>query len=168
MYQRIPDTLEDALTMIKAALGAAKMAEAVGVSGSMVQKWTNPHHASLPSFDQMVLLDRACLKVTGQAPIQEIYQKKVGQNPGQPNLLQDLQTEMLDVQAATGALAQKVREVTCKTSASGEDLSQNEAIAVLQEVKNAIARLEDIQNLASQNVLALHSAGSGNCGALRS
>lgn len=154
MYQRTPDTLEDALTMIKATLGAIKMAEAVGVTDSLVQKWTNPHHASKPSIEQALLLDVACAAASGNAPVLALFQKRLGSTVNHPTPLQNLQTEMLQFTAATGALAQKVTEVTCKKGPGGSEMTPNEAKELLHTAKDAENQLRDIQHMASQKVLA--------------
>lgn len=144
MYSRVPGTLKDALTEIKLKIGAEAMAEAVGKTPSLIQKWTNPEKEIEPSLRQALQLDVACLKACGLTPVRDWYLHHLGESD-QPAPRRDLQRETLDVMSATGELAAKINEVMNEKGPRGRAISHNEATAVLRAAREVRKQAEEVE-----------------------
>jgi hypothetical protein len=161
-YQRIPGTLEDAIDQIKGLLGADMAAETAGVSSSLIQKWSNPHHDARPNWNQIVLLDQACLKDCGKAPIHAALGRSIGfSEQSQPSQQKDLQDHTLGLTVELGLLAESVRKATDANSPAGEQLSKREAVELLRCLEEFTKKGTSMRDLISQQLLQFTPLNSG-------
>lgn len=148
MYQRVPGTLADAITKAAAILTTEEMGKAAGVGVSSAQKWMNPTTLQMPSLQQCVLIDKACLKVANEAPINQFYSSEIGQLSAPQPTAKTLGREMLEVMAATGNLAGEVQLAEEKHASSGRPMSPNTAVSILQQAENVAREIQDIIHYA--------------------
>ena len=109
---REPGTLADALDKIRGDLTRAGMAEAVGKSESLVQRWTDPDMPEWPNFQQCLKLDQAWVASghRGHPPIFAAYERALGIQAGPVGHFKHWLEELGDVSVALGQFASTAME----------------------------------------------------------
>ncbi len=88
-------SFEGAVQVIIAELGEDAAADAVDRSQSLIRKWSDPDHPSLPALDLALALDAAFVNATGrEGPISAIYTHQL-----------ELDTDVRDVAPANLGMA---------------------------------------------------------------
>lgn len=130
------------MTRIRSALTEAGCAEVVGRSTSLIRKWADPDHPSVPNVMQALQLDAAYVGTgKGEAPILKLYQELLEDvEQGRDTSRDEIVPSALMVQVIVGDLSEAIREaIGSGELAIGSNLSQRRRARVLE----IIDRLED-------------------------
>ena len=109
---RPPRSLADAITTIRTELSDAVCAQVVGRSKSLILKWGDPDHPSLPNIAQACALDRAFIAAGhGDPPIAMLY-RHLMQDALSPEChdAEKVETAGLSMQATAGDLTVAIGE----------------------------------------------------------
>lgn len=148
MKDRVPKSFAAALTKIKLALGDERCAALVGRSTSLVRKWADPDHPSLPSASQALVLDVAYSQNgSGDPPILKVYEELIGDaTDAAAEELVDLIDSTLNLHSIVGDLSQSIREVINPTAHAGVGLSEYQRVrllAILDRLEEETDKIED-------------------------
>lgn len=145
MKRRIPDTLEHAITVLRAELGAEECSRITGKSDSLLLKASDPDEDYMISVSLALALDRAYLNKTGEMPpimrlfARELDLQQMNAEPPQGDVIQCA----LILQKSLGAYCERVQEFTGEQSAAGKALTHNEGTVIMQA-------LDDIESVAAR------------------
>lgn len=148
MKDRVPKSFAAAVTRVKNALGEDECAQLVSRSTSLVRKWADPDHPSLPNAGQALILDVAySQKGFGDPPIFKIYEELVEDaiDIGDDELV-DLVDSTLNLHSIVGDLSQSIREVVGQSAPGGAGMSPNQrnrVLAVLDRLEEEADKIED-------------------------
>ena len=113
----------------------------MGRSASLVRKWADPDHPSLPSVEQAIALDLAFVKGGhGDPPILELYGDLLADVlSNRQKKTVDILLSALSVQGIVGDLSEAIREATRPNSPGGIVITPRERNAILE----ILERLDD-------------------------
>ncbi len=150
MKPRTPKSFAAALTKIMAALSNERCAEILGRSDSLIRKWADPDHPSLPTLNQAVVLDTLYTREGhGEPPILGVYEELVkGALREQGDDSVSILLSALSVQGAVGDLSEAIRAALDPAGPGGVAITLNERQTILQ----IIDRLEDHTDLIEDAV----------------
>ena len=149
MKLRNPKEFAAAVTRIRTSVGEDVCARAVGRSESLVRKWADPGHPSLPGIEQALLLDAVYIAGGhGEPPLLKLYE----------SLLEDTLTEnsvsfdemvpsALMIQAIVGDLSAEIRDIInpraemALKSMSAD--SKSRLLELIDRLEDETDRLED-------------------------
>lgn len=141
MKVRDPKTFAAAITKVRSALTDAACARVVGRSASLVRKWADPDHESLPNLKQALALDLAYARAGhGDPPILNVYETifddRMTERRG---ALADILFSALSVQGIVGDLSEAIREAVDPKGSDGANITPRERAVILE----LLDRLED-------------------------
>ena len=141
MKPRSPKSFAAAITKVRTALTDEGCAEIVGRSASLIRKWADPDHPSLPSVEQAIALDLAFAKGGhGDPPILELYGDLLADVlSNRQKRTVDILLSALSVQGIVGDLSEAIREATRPESPGGIVITPRERTAILE----ILERLDD-------------------------
>ncbi len=143
MKLRSPRTFAAAMTKIRNALTDDGCADAVGRSASLIRKWADPDHASVPSLEQALLIDVAYVKGGyGEPPIMGIYGELLASSLSEKNNKKvNIVLSTLLLQGIVGDLSESIGRIATSEKTAGEGflVSDNERKVIL----NILDRLEN-------------------------
>lgn len=150
MKLRTPKSFAAAVTKIMAALSDERCAEILGRSDSLIRKWADPDHPSLPTLPQAVILDILYAKEGhGESPILDVYKDLVNDAlEEQSNVAVDIMLSALSVQGAVGNLSEAIRAALDPSGPGGVVITPHERQTILQ----IIDKLEDHTDLIEDAV----------------
>ena len=150
MKPRTPKSFAAALTKIMAALTDERCAEIVGRSDSLIRKWADPDHASLPTLHQAIALDILYAREGhGDPPIFEIYEDLINDAVDERNDVSvDILLSALSVQGVVGDLSEAIRAALDPNGPGGASITPNERQTILQ----ILDKLEDQADLIENAV----------------
>ncbi|NQV44754.1 MAG: hypothetical protein HQ501_07620 [Rhodospirillales bacterium] len=145
MKPRTPKSFAAALTKIMAALSNERCAEIVGRSDSLIRKWADPDHASLPTLHQAIALDIIYAKEGhGNPPILDVYEDILNDTlDARDGDIVDILMSTLSVQGVVGDLSEAIKAALDPTGPGGADITPRERQTILQ----ILDRLEDQTDL---------------------
>lgn len=111
MKPRTPKSFAAAITKIMTSLSDDQCAQIVGRSDSLIRKWADPDHASLPTLHQALALDIVYARQgNGDTPILDVYRELID------DALEEREEERVDllfsalgVQGVVGDLSEAIR-----------------------------------------------------------
>ena len=136
MKPRHPKHFSSAVTKIRNKLGEAECARLVGRSGSLIRKWADPDHASVPNLEQALELDRAYVsRGLGRPPLFDLYGKQIadalaGEPANRPPV--DMLLGALAVQGVVGDLSEAIRDALSEVGPGGRAIRPRERTTILQ------------------------------------
>lgn len=150
MKPRHPKKFASAVTKIRSALGDELCAAAVGRSASLVRKWADPDHSSLPNVEQAVLLDAAYIEHAHKKPplldlYTDVMAEYVDADKNQ-KVRVDILLSTLSVQGIVGDLSEAIREALSPNSDGGRQLTpreRSEILAILDRLDDVVDTIED-------------------------
>ncbi|NNE83642.1 MAG: hypothetical protein HKN28_06695 [Alphaproteobacteria bacterium] len=150
MKPRHPKKFASAVTKIRSALGDDLCAAAVGRSASLVRKWADPDHSSLPNVEQAVLLDTAYIEHEHKKPplldlYTDVMAEYVDADKNQ-KVRVDILLSTLSVQGIVGDLSEAIREALSPKSEGGRQLTpreRSEILAILERLDDVVDSIED-------------------------
>jgi hypothetical protein len=150
MKPRTPKSFAAALTKIMAALSDERCAEIVDRSDSLIRKWADPDHASLPTLHQALALDIIYAREGhGDPPIFEIYEELIGDAVEErEDVAVDILLSALSVQGVVGDLSEAIKGALDPEGPGGVSITPNERQTILR----IIDKLEDQTELIEDAV----------------
>lgn len=150
MKVRNPKEFAGAISKIRSAIGDERCATAVDRTASLVRKWADPDHASLPNIEQAMLLDMAFVEEQKKKPpLLELYAELVTDHSNR-QLGQKVQVDILlsalSVQGIVGDLSEAIREAISPDSEAGQGLSpreRSEILVILERLEEVSDSIED-------------------------
>ncbi len=141
MKPRRPKSFAAAVTKIMAALSDGRCAEIVGRSDSLIRKWADPDHPSLPTLGQAIALDLVYVREGhGDAPILRVYEDILTDVLKEQDADEaDILMSALSVQSAVGNLSEAIRAALDPHGPGGSVITAYERQTILE----IIDRLED-------------------------
>ena len=128
---RDPATIWDVWAQYVDILGAQEVADAVGLSRSVVYKATDPESGYVrEAADDFRRLDRACLNVCGRAPYLAFHRQQTGVDEFSP---QPLEAAALSLSEETGNMAKLVRSARDPASPAGQNITPNESLLIRRQ-----------------------------------
>ena len=149
MKLRNPREFSAAITRIRGELGEDACARAVGRSASLIRKWADPDHASLPGLEQALLLDAAYVAAGhGEAPLLKLYEALLEDAVSDNDVGRDeLVPSALMLQAIVGDLSEAIREVVDPVTGSANNAMtperQSRILTIIDRLEEETDRLED-------------------------
>ena len=149
MKLRNPREFAAAMTRIRSALSEKECAGVVGRSESLVRKWCDPDHPSLPNLMQALLLDAAYVQGGhGKPPLFGLYEELLDIALTDPEAdVEQIVPSVLMVQSIVGDLSESVREmVAANELKDGGMVTLRRRTAILElidRLEAESARLED-------------------------
>ncbi|MEQ8509300.1 MAG: hypothetical protein RIB43_09880 [Rhodospirillaceae bacterium] len=145
MKLRDPDSFCFALLQIKQDLTEARCAELVEKTTSMVRKWTDPGHHSLPSLQDALILEIEHISkghsTIEHAPILSLWNKKLREvDPENDREISGVVNELLDVPTVLGRLTETVVEATL----DGE-VTELERLSIKNAIQAVHRELNDLE-----------------------
>ena len=141
MKTRPRNSLAAAVTEIRVAIGEEACAKAVGRSRSLVRKWADPDHSSIPNMEQALALDLAFVELGhGEPPLLRTYSDRLSdvlQNRQRRSV--DILLAALSVQSVVGDLSEAIKNAVEPNGPGGRALTAKERANILE----LIDRLED-------------------------
>lgn len=151
--RRTPFTVEHAVTQVISRLGPDGFEEATGRSWSLATKWSDPDNSARPSPEQIIQLEIAYRKHGGRgSPILDAIRWRIDREAEEQRVEhEDVRDEMMDVHAASGHLADAVRQATKQKGTSAEAWREvhGRAVATRAEIDDVIRHAEDALTVAS-------------------
>lgn len=134
MKPRTPKSFAAAITKIMTALSDDRCAEIVGRSDSLIRKWADPDHASLPTLHQALALDIIYAREGhGDPPILEIYEGLIEHAVDDRNEVPvDILFSALGVQGVVGDLSEAIRGALDPDGPGGPAITPFERQTILQ------------------------------------
>lgn len=155
MKPRHPKQFASAVTKIRSALGDDRCAEAVGRSASLVRKWADPDHASLPNIEQAMLLDAAYVEHEGKKPpLLDLYTAIVSEYASAGNdqkVRVDILLSTLSVQGIVGDLSEAIREALSASGDGGKALTPRERSSILAILDRLDEEIDSIEDAVDQS-----------------
>lgn len=150
MKPRTPKSFAAALTKVMAALSDERCAEIVGRSDSLIRKWADPDHASLPTLHQAFALDTVYAREGhGDPPIFEVYADLINDAVDERHDVPvDILLSALSVQGVVGDLSEAIRAALDPDGSGGSAITPNERQIILQ----ILDKLEDQTDLIEDAV----------------
>jgi hypothetical protein len=150
MKPRHPKKFASAVSKIRSALGDDRCAAAVGRSASLVRKWADPDHSSLPNIEQAVLLDTSYIEHEHKKPplldlYTDVMAEYVDADKNQ-KIRVDILLSTLSVQGIVGDLSEAIREALSPHSDGGKQLTpreRSEILTILERLDEAVDTIED-------------------------
>lgn len=142
---RKPNTPQAAISEAVRILGRDVCADTIGKSESLIYKLEDPDGDNCPSLVQAMQLDAECIRIGGVAPVLAYYDEmmeRVRSRDGQPR--GSLSHNVMRVTAGVGKLADMVQRYAMTNSEGGEVLTANERVEMLDQVKNMLRTLRQI------------------------
>lgn len=150
MKVRNPKEFSGAISKIRSAIGDERCAEAVGRTASLIRKWADPDHGSLPNIEQAVLLDAAyVVDQNKKPPLLELYAELIAEHANrgeQEKVRVDILLSTLTVQGIVGDLSEAIREALSPQSDGGKDLTpreRSEILSILERLEEVADSIED-------------------------
>ena len=149
MKLRNPKEFAAAITRIRSALGETACAGAIGRSESLVRKWADPDHPSLPGIEQALVLDAAFVAAGhGEAPLLKLYESLLEDAISENNVGRDeLVPSALMIQAIVGDLSAEIRDIINpnihSTSNTMSADSRSRLLGIIDRLEDETDRLED-------------------------
>ena len=111
MKPRTPKSFAAAITKVMSALSDDRCAEIVGRSDSLIRKWADPDHASLPTLYQALALDVVYAREGhGSPPIMEVYEDLIEHAvDDRDDVPVDILFSALGVQGVVGDLSEAIQ-----------------------------------------------------------
>jgi len=156
MKVRDPKTFAAAITKVRAALSDDECARVINRSASLVRKWADPDHHSLPSLAHALALDVAYVRAGhGDPPILDIYRTMFDDLVAERRTsLADILFSALSVQGIVGDLSEAIREAVDPGGPGGGSITPRERALILE----LLDRLED-QSDAIEDAVDLDRSG---------
>ena len=153
MKPRTPKSFVAALTKVMTSLSDDRCAEIVGRSPSLIRKWADPDHPSLPSLYQAMALDIVYTKSGyGEPPIlkayEEILEDTLGQRDDDPV---DIVMAALAVQGTVGSLSEAIREALDPKGPGGAVITPRERQQILEIIDRLEDHTDDIETAVDEN-----------------
>jgi hypothetical protein len=150
MKPRTPKSFAAALTKIMTALTDARCAEIVGRSDSLIRKWADPDHASMPTLHQALALDIVYAREGhGDPVILEVYEDLINDAVEErDDIPVDILLSALSVQGVVGDLSEAIRAALDPDGPRGASITHNERQTILQ----ILDKLEDQTDLIEDAV----------------
>lgn len=146
---REPHTFADAVTRIMGVVSPEACAEALGKSESLIRKFADPDHDSLPSIQQAYLLDAVYVAATGVAcpPLLRVYKQNIEglTAPAAPKAAKPLTEAALTMQQALGSFAGKIVTALDGNSPGGAAVTtaeRAEIYEILENIRQQIGAIE--------------------------
>lgn len=150
MKPRSPKSFAAAVTRIRSKLGEGACAEVVGRSASLVRKWADPDHHSVPNLEQALLLDQAYIEHGfGKPPLLELYGEQLAGALKDRNIDEDpidMLITALTVQGVVGDLSEAIREAISETGDGGQKITPRERMNILEILERLDAQMEKIED----------------------
>ena len=149
MKLRNPKEFAAAVTRIRARLGEDVCAHAVGRSESLVRKWADPGHPSLPGIEQALLLDTAFIAGGhGEPPLLKLYESLLEDAVTDNDVgVEEIVPSALIIQAIVGDLSAEIRDIinpraekAMKTISAD---SKSRLLEMIDRLEEETDRLED-------------------------
>ena len=148
MKPRFANDFARAVSKIRYELSEEECADTVGRSRSLIRKWADPDHPSVPNLEQALKLDLYYARCTGKKPIiLEIYTEKLTNAlNGRKKLTVNLLIATLSVQSIVGQLSKIVVDASHAGDSTSAQLSNyNRAIilGLIDELQALSDLIED-------------------------
>jgi hypothetical protein len=150
MKPRHPKKFASAVTKIRSVIGDERCAAAVGRSTSLVRKWADPDHSSLPNVEQAVLLDAAYIEHEHKKPpLLDLYTDVMAEYLSadrNQKVRVDILLSTLSVQGIVGDLSEAIREALSPQSEGGRQLTPRERsdiLTILDRLDDVVDSIED-------------------------
>lgn len=134
MKPRTPKSFAAAITKVRARMSDRRCAEIVHRSESLIRKWADPDHPSLPNVLQALALDIAYARGgNGAPPIFKVYQDLISDRLDR-NRKQtvDIVLSALSVQGVVGDLSEAIRSAADPAGPGGIVFTPRERTKILQ------------------------------------
>lgn len=150
MKPRSPKSFASAVTKIRSKLSESTCAEVVGRSASLVRKWADPDHHSVPNLEQAMLLDQAYVEHGfGKPPLLELYGEQLA-DALKGRIIDEVPIDMLitalTVQGVVGDLSEAIREAISKTGDGGQKITPRERMGILEILERLDDQMEKIED----------------------
>lgn len=150
MKPRIPDSLEHAVTVIMAALGAEECGRIIGKSASLVRKASDPDQDFMLDLHQALALDAAYRdKTGGEPPLLRAYLENLDAAGKAREEEENVTGAVLKLQKDLGQAAEKASRYTDAGSEGGQGLSPNERI----DMAESLDAIERTAHAAKESIL---------------
>lgn len=150
MKPRSPKSFAAAVTKIRSKLGEDTCAEVVGRSASLVRKWADPDHVSVPNLEQSLALDRTYVaRGFGKPPLLELYAEQLADALKDKDIKQgpvDMLIAALTVQGVVGDLSEAIREAISETGAGGREITPRERVGILKILERLDDQMDKIED----------------------
>lgn len=154
MKPRHPKRFATAMTKVRSHLGEEKCAEIVDRSSSLIRKWADPDHASVPNLQQALLLDRAFVEGGfGKPPLLEVYNLLLADALEQSESERapiDMPIEALSLQGVVGDLSEAIRESLAENGDGGRIITPREKVAILEILERLDDQVDKIEDAVGQ------------------
>lgn len=149
MKLRNPKEFAAAVTKIRGRVGEEACARAIGRSESLVRKWADPGHPSLPGIEQALLLD--ALYVAGghgEPPLLRLYESLLDDAISESEVdVDEIVPSALMIQAIVGDLSSEIRDIINpraeKATKSMSADSKARLLEMIDRLEEETDRLED-------------------------
>lgn len=149
MKLRNPKEFAAAVTRIRSRLGEDVCARAIGRSESLVRKWADPGHPSLPGIEQALLLDAAYVAAGhGEPPLLKLYETLLEDAVTENDVgVEEIVPSTLMIQAIVGDLSAEIRDIINpraeKAMKSMSADSKARLLEMIDRLEEETDRLED-------------------------
>lgn len=150
MKPRFTKDFARAVSKIRSEISEQQCADAVGRSRSLIRKWADPDHPSVPNLEQALMLDLIYARSTGKKPlILEFYTEKLTDAlSGRKKLTVNLTIATLSVQSIVGQLSRIVADVSDGVDNNNLPLSNYNRSIIL----TLIDELQELSDLIEDTV----------------
>lgn len=148
MKKRMPNTIEDAVTIVIGSIGAEAAGEVIGKSASLIRKMADPDVSFCPSLEQAMMLDAACHAGGGGMPLFALYKRAMQHAAAggeAPTSAERLDRAMLSLTASVGEVAGALRAATAEDSDAGAALSVNERADIAAQTRQLRGELDKME-----------------------
>ena len=148
MRPRSGKSFESAITRIQARLTDAYCAEIVGRSQSLVRKWSNPAHRSLPNLAQAIALDAAFVAHGhGEPPILDVYRRQLDTLDARGTADHiDLREAMLSMTGLVGELSIAISEISRSAEPAADTIPPQSRMRVQKIIERLRERIDLIDD----------------------
>lgn len=149
MKFRNPKEFSTAVTRIRTALGEDTCALSVGRSESLIRKWADPDHPSLPGVEQALQLDASFVAAGhGDPPLLKLYESLLEDQLSKTTVRrEELVPSALMIQVIVGDLSSEIRAIIDpqkRLSSNGMSAdSRARLLNIIDRLEEETDRLED-------------------------